>query len=354
MTTDLRTKPDAATAMHAWEAFWRGERRQPLVAAVLPKPGVEVVDKPNPYLWGPDLDIDAFTTQAQRWAETHDFLGAALPFLYLEFAADQFATFLGADLTFPNPGEGGWPIHTVADCPLSEVHIEFSPSGRWWDLIARLAAALTDRCGDSLLLAGPTLSANLDVLVALRGAQTVLMDLIDAPEEMKRVLSEICTAQAQAVAALGDLLDYEHRGSINRHGMYSRGPINVLQCDFSCMISTDMFREFLVPCLEAEMATYAAVEYHLDGPGALHHLEALCALDRLDIVQWVPGAADEHRDWSDLYRRIDALGKGQIRGGRAEALERWAGELTTRRLFWNLGGADRRQAEAVLARYAEG
>lgn len=352
MNLDLVTKPDFSRVAEEWQRFWRGERHRPLVGAVLPKAGVEAVPKPSTYQLGPDLDPQALAEQAVHWAETHEFVGAAVPFLYLEFAADQFATFLGADLKFPNPGEGGWPIHAYDKVPLWEVHVEFSTSGRWWRLIAELAEAIMDQGSHHLLLACPTMVANLDALVALRGAQKVLWDLVDCPGEVQRVLGEITAAHAQAVAAFGELLDYDRRGCINRHGMYCQGPLNVLQCDFSCMIGPAMFQEIVLPCLEAETLLYEAVEYHLDGPGALKHLEALCSLERLGVIQWVPGAADETRDWSDLFRRIDALGKGQLRGGSRAQLDDWAGQLRDRRVYWMLGTDSLAVACAAVENYA--
>lgn len=352
MGMELATKSDFEEVADRWERFWREGLDGPLIAAVRPKPGVEAVEKPSLYAIGPEVDPRAFAEQAVRWAETHDFLGAALPFVYLELAADQFSTFLGVDLEFPTPGEGGWPIHIHQETPIADIHVQFSTEGRWWRLIANLAEAILERSEDSLLLAAPTMVANLDALVALRGAQNVLIDLVDAPDQVTRLLGEIHEAHAQALTALGRLLGFARWGSINRHGMYSKGVLNCLQCDFSCMISPAMFQELVLPALEADMNLYDAVEYHLDGPGALRHLEALCSLERLGVVQWVAGAADQDRDWSDLYRRIDALGKGLILGGPRRSLDRWASELSTRRLFWNLSGGDRAEVEAALEAYA--
>jgi hypothetical protein len=94
--------------------------------------------------------------------------------------------------------------------------------------------------------------------------------------------------------------------------MYSRGVIDVPQCDASCMISPELFERFELPSLAHELAGLDASIYHLDGPGAIRHLEAICSLEKLDMIQWVPGAGQDDKDWSDLRRRIDELGKGQI------------------------------------------
>jgi len=336
----------------AWDAFWKNEWRGPLVAAVVPKSGVPPSPKPSSYAAGPDLDVDAFADQALRWVETHEFVGAAVPFVYLEFAADQFASFLGADLLFPTPGEGGWPTHPYADVALADLEIRFERDGTWWRRVSAIAARLMERWAGDILVAAPTFVANLDALVALRGANQVLFDLVDQPEAVHRALGQIDRACAEVMEAFAGLLCFERLGSINRHGMYSRGRINLPQCDFSCLISPAMFAEFALPYLTREMARQDGTEYHLDGPDALRHLEALCSIGRLDVIQWVAGAARQGEDWSALYRRIDRLGKGQILGGNAASLERWRRELSAGRLFWNLSAGSRSEAEDVIARCA--
>lgn len=131
--------------------------------------------------------------------------------------------------------------------------------------------------------------------------------------------------------------------------MYSRGRINVPQCDFSCMINPEMFREFAVPYLREEMRRLDAADYHLDGPGAIGHLEALCEIDELDVIQWQPGAGNaENQDWSWLYRRIDSLGKGQIRLGGAEQFRRYCQENRNRKLFFCLSAGSRAEVEDCL------
>jgi signal transduction histidine kinase len=73
-----------------------------------------------------------------------------------------------------------------------------------------------------------------------------------------------------------------------------------------------MFDDLGRPSLEKEIAGLDASLYHLDGPDALQHVESLCAIDRLDMIQWMPGAGHYDDDWSALNAKIDRLGKGQI------------------------------------------
>ncbi len=51
---DLEFKPDFEETRQRWAAFWNGEKLdRPLVSIVIPKPGVEPVEKP-PYTSGAD------------------------------------------------------------------------------------------------------------------------------------------------------------------------------------------------------------------------------------------------------------------------------------------------------------
>ena len=225
---ELEFKKDFAAARVNWDYFWCGKLARPAVAAVIPKPGVTPVAKP-PYAAGHAGDFAPVMDQIEQWAATHDFLGEAMPYYYLEFAADQFATFLGCDLTFPSPDAGGWPTHIYADVPLSDIEIAFKPASPWWQRVADFAGQLMARFEGRLLIAGPTLVANLDALVALRGAETVLLDLLESPDEVTRCLRDITVAHGKVLDELATLLKMNRWGSITRHGMYSSGRITVPQ-----------------------------------------------------------------------------------------------------------------------------
>jgi len=321
-TMELEYKPDFEAAATQWAKFWQGQNTRPMVQAVLDRPGMTPIEKP-PYASGSTGDFAPIIDQLLGWARSHQFLGEAIPFFYLEFAADHFAALLGADLEFAPGDPAGWAVPCINDLAAADIH--FDREGKWWKRTVAFAQALRARCDGKLLIASNTLCSNLDALAALYGSQNLLMAMVEDPDAVHRALAQIDAAHAEVLAALGELLDYKRWGSINRHGMYARGPINVPQCDFSCMISQDMFRQFALPYLRNEMRRYDGVEYHLDGPDAIRHLEALCETEELDLIQWVAGAgAGETRDWTGLYDRIDVLGKGQRRGGNTrEIVQIW-------------------------------
>jgi 5-methyltetrahydrofolate--homocysteine methyltransferase len=344
---ELAYKPDLGDALAQWKKFWRGTNTRPSVSAVIPKPGVTPVDKPA-YASGANEDFAPVIDQLLMWAETHEFLGDAIPFYYLEFAADHFAALLGADLAFSETEPGGWAVPFVED--IEHAEIRFDRNGYWWRRTVEFAEALRARTDGLLLIASNTLVGNLDALAAVCGADEVLTAMADRPDAVHAALAQIDQAHAEILDALSQLLDYPRFGSINRHGVYSAGRVNVPQCDFSCMISPQMFREFVVPYLRREMVRLDAVEYHLDGPGAIRHLPALCEIEALDLVQWVAGAGrGEQQDWTALYDQIDALGKGQVRGGSAQTVQELWRRYRTRKLYVHLRAESRGEVEDCLA-----
>ena len=50
--------------------------------------------------------------------------------------------------------------------------------------------------------------------------------------------------------------------------------------------------------------------YHLDGPGAITHLDSLLGLPNLNGIQWIPGAgARPTVEWIPLLKKIQEAGK---------------------------------------------
>ena len=252
------------------------------------------------------------------------------------------------DLEMGESGDTTWVRHLGT--PLDQTEIRFRPDGKWWERTARFYEALKEELGDSALIAAPTLTAGLDALAAFRTNMELLYDLVDCPDAVHDAMRRVNGAYSQVFAATAKLFEFDKYGSVNRHGMYQVGAIGVPQCDFSCMISEEMFDEFAAPCIEHEMSVLDAVEYHLDGPGAIRHLPRLAQMPKLDVVQWAAGAgAAAERDWTDLYRDVVARGKGLILGGSRDGILRQCREHKSRALFFNGWFATRAQAEDCIA-----
>jgi hypothetical protein len=131
-----------------------------------------------------------------------------------------------------------------------------------------------------------------DILAMVRGVDTFYLDFALYPAWI-----------TSAVKAMSDILIVVHEelgrmayspiartaGSLNYCGCWSPVQTLAFDCDVSCNVSGEAFRQMLLPPLVESMQRVDHRIYHLDGRGALHHLDTLLALPELHAIQWVPG-----------------------------------------------------------------
>ena len=154
-----------------------------------------------------------------------------------------------------------------------------------------------------------------DIIASLRGSQELLFDMYDYPDDIKALIKKIQPLWKQAYTIIADKL-FKKQGCMTTWiPVWCRERYSALQCDFSAMLSPDMFEEFVLPDLIDSSEFLDKSIYHLDGPGELPHVDHLLTMPRLNAIQWVPGAgsadvADEC--WFEMYDKIQAAGKGVV------------------------------------------
>ena len=133
------------------------------------------------------------------------------------------------------------------------------------------------------------------------------------------------------------------------HHCYSMEGAATLQCDFSCMISPEMFRRWVLPALEEEAEIVKHVVYHWDGPAALAHTDDILASAGLHTMSYVPGAGrGGHIDHLNLLKRIQDGGKAvQVNGG-MEQIKFMHRELKPEKVYYSTRAGSQAQAEELL------
>ncbi|HBC89669.1 MAG TPA: hypothetical protein DCZ94_22245 [Lentisphaeria bacterium] len=327
----LKSFPDVKKR---WDRFWEGKPQElrPVYALRLPKKGVKETQIPE----GGELikgDIKDIGDRIEKWAETHEFFGDLVPHFRVQYGPDHFAALLGTELELVNGNAAtSWPIHFVEDWDKTEIHLH--TEGFWWNRTIECIRELRKRFDDRLVIAPPNLQGGLDCLCAMRGAEMLSVDLMECPEAVARALRKVDRCFIEAWRILSKEADIDKYGTVTRHWMYSSGNLAVPQCDFSCMISADMFRKFGMPSLICESEVLEQAVYHLDGPDAIRHLEDICTVKKISVIQWQPGAGEAATtDWTDLHVKIDRLGKGQIVDGPAEKVLKIAERINNPRVF---------------------
>ena len=300
-------------ALEAYTRWWQGTLDRPLTRVVIPDAYAAEKRTPAPLLtqqtctrleWTPEQVIDAID-EALGWQE---YLGDAFPMVNFDaFGPGVLAALCGGARLDNSPGSV-W-FFPEEEKELCDIHVRYDPENSWAKRIKALYRAGAQRWEGMVVMGMPDLGGVMDVMASLRGSENLLMDLYDCPEEVLRLRSEIETAWREAYSdfrlAMGPKMLYSDWSLL-----LSAEPSYIIQCDFCYMIGNPMFREFVMDTLRRDTEHLTNTIYHLDGIGELKHLNDVCALDRLNAVQWVFGDGQPGpMSWLDVYRTILKAGK---------------------------------------------
>lgn len=305
---ELIHKPDAFEAQQRMRAFWAGEMiDRPPVAVTAPKSGASA---PYRSLVAPaDFDFDRAVDEFEEWASGIFFGGESFPALGPWWGPDQWAGFMGADITLMPEHNTSWikpPINDWDDFPT----LGIDPDNKWWKGILDYTKTAAQRCDGKFILSTIDTHSNADCLSALRDPSALCMDLIEHPDEVKRAIRQVDALYLPVYDAVYHAGRMSEFGSTSWSAMWSDGKTQTVQCDFCYLISQEHFREFVLPSLEYEISCLDHAIYHLDGIGELRHLDDLLAIPNLHTIQWIPGAGQPQApEWIELLQRIQKAGK---------------------------------------------
>jgi hypothetical protein len=158
----------------------------------------------------------------------------------------------------------------------------------------------------------PDLMEGMDVLAALKGTDKVLLDTVMQPEVLEHQMQQINDIYFQVFDELYDIIREGDEMAFCYFSSWAPGKMSKLQSDISTMISVDDYRRFVQPFIREQCQKIDYTLYHLDGVGAMHHLDALLEIKELNAIQWTPGVGEPQGGspkWYELYQKIIAGGK---------------------------------------------
>jgi hypothetical protein len=304
--------PDWEKRIARQDAFWSCQIiDRPLVWVTVPRKK-EVVpwpkEKTYPSFRDRWIDTQRVVELAVARALNTDWLGDSLPTAWPNLGPEVFPAFFGQDLEFTETTS--WSVPILHDWKYAD-RIRFSPDNVYYNKLKEMTRALLD-AGRGKFYTGLTdFHPGGDCIAAWRDPQNLAIDMIEHVEDVKRLLRYVDQVYLQVYDEFHDWLASEGQAINTWAGMVSTKKWYVPSNDFSCMISKAMFDDVFLPGIAAECRHYQASIYHLDGPGALQHLDSLLSIPELCAIQWVYGAGrGRASDWLDVYRRCQAAGKG--------------------------------------------
>jgi hypothetical protein len=343
-----RYKPDFEATVRRFEAFWnRDVLDRPCVVVTAPK---DDVDRrvAVPYRAGTDGSFLEALEAYDEWAEGTYFAGESLPSFDISLGPDQFAAFLGAELSETPAGQTNWAKPCLDTLETGDLRLdERNPV---WQKVLEFYRVAAEFARDRFLLNMLDLHSNLDCLSAMRGSQTLCMDLLTSPDSVMRLLNQARRLYPVIYKAVYEAGDMAARGAIGWAPFYCRGRFAVIQCDFICMIGPDDARKLAIPALAEEAAFLDHTVLHLDGPGALKHLDDLLAIKEIDVIQWVPGDGKPVTlEWMEVLRQIQAAGKGLwIHDCSPERIKQYHRQLDPAGLLYSLTVPSMKEADDLI------
>lgn len=238
-------------------------------------------------------------------------VGDALPNLRVDFGPVLLGGLLGGRMEFEP--------HTSWTHPLIDDDWSNAPDGSitdnqgLWRQLRNLMELVAADAAGRYLVCTPDLGGSADVLLNLRGSAELCFDVVERPQIVKRTIDAIYPAWRRAFALLYDVASAYGAGLIHWLEIWSSQPYMIPACDFNYMIGPALFNEVCLPDIARQVATVGRGVFHLDGPGATRHIDALLEVQEMQAIQFVPGSgAPSLRPWLDMLRKIQDRGRSLI------------------------------------------
>ena len=266
------------------------------------------IPEPKPYR---NLDQRWFDpewrAQYLDWYVAHSSLKAdILPVANTQLGPGSLAAILGGVF------EGGEDTIWIHPNPNYTDDIKFDSQHPNWLLHKALLSACKRRAQGHYYVGMPDLMEGLDVLAALFGTDRILLDTVMNPERLEHQVQQVNDIYFHVFDELYDIIREGDEMAFCYFSSWAPGKMSKLQSDISTMISVDDYRRFVQPFIREQCQKIEYTLYHLDGVGAMHHLDALLEIKELNAIQWTPGVGEPQGGspkWYDLYKKILANGK---------------------------------------------
>ena len=296
---------DIQERVRTWEKWWQGTLGRPVFNVEFTQGVSQYAQKFPCYPANTPL-VEIAKIHKER-LESLRFAADGYPRVWMDYGPGCLAAMVGGSGSAEGTDTVWFGAGAFKGKSLEEYSIRFDPDSEWTRKIAETVDICAQMLGPNVVLGTTDIGGVLDVLASLRDPQTLLMDLYDNPDEVKRLIRE----EGQAFRDCFTFFDKQiskHQSPRSCWGaLLSTGTNYMLQSDFAYMISPEMFAEFVAPELTRQCAFIDHPCYHLDGAGQIPHVRHLAQIPNLQCIQWVPGdGMPEQCHWPELIEQIEA------------------------------------------------
>jgi hypothetical protein len=287
-----------------WSAWWASEIDRPMVILQT----LDTTVNADPVEFSTDFMLHKpmaeFILYFQKRLESIQFYGDSYPNWLPYFGPGIVSGFLGGPV---KPSAEQVTVWFEVDKPIAydDLHMQYDAGNPWWRRVLEATSAAVDSWGNNVAIGHTDMGGVMDILASFRTTNSLLYDLYECPDEVIRCSRDITQAWLRYYDETYKIVKATGRGTSFWAPLLSKGRGYMLQCDFSAMISPKMFEQFALDDLTTLCNSLDHAFYHLDGPGAVRHLDILLSIKSLKGIQWVPGSGcPGHSNWLPLLKRI--------------------------------------------------
>lgn len=348
----FRLKPDYEKSLSRMNAFWECEvLDRPVTIFNLDKPTNEQMPLPTSHHISSEerwLDTQYQVELAVAYLHNQYFLGDTMPVTFPNLGPEILSAIYGCQIHFGDYGTS-WTDPILDDW--SQVDkIKFDWNSPYLKKLIEMTDALLEAGKDTFITGMTDWHPGGDCIAAFRDPQNLAIDMLTEKEQIIKLIDRISKDYFT-------IYDYFY-GKLRLAGLpitawlplVSDSKYYIPSNDFSIMISKKMYDDVFLPGIIEECRFYDRSIYHLDGPGALRHLDSILGIQELNALQFVPGAGNEgFSRWVPVYQKAQSLHKGIQVFCNLDELPLVMETLNPKGLFLQIFGMpDRETAENVL------
>jgi hypothetical protein len=232
-------------------------------------------------------------------------VGDALPQLRVDFGAVLMSALLGGQREVG--ADTSWTHAFIDDEWSNAPDWTIAEDNPYWRRLLRLVDRAVEHARGRYLVCTPDLGGSGDVLLGLRGSEQLSLDVITRPQRVQAAVDAIFPSWRRSFVELYRRSVGQGVGLIHWLGLWSDQPYVIPACDFSALIGPAHFESLFLPDIARQAASVGRAVFHLDGPHATRHLDALLSVPQLGAIQFTPGAGTPSAlAWLDMLREVQA------------------------------------------------
>ncbi len=297
--------PDFPTIARRFEAWWAHDclDRPILIGAANMNPArpitrrIELLDQPDAWLAAKRQDLQ----QLHR-------VGDAVPNIRTDFGPVLLGGLVGGRVEVG--ADTTWTHSFIND--------EWSNAPDWsirddhpmWQRLQQLTSMVGMDSPGRYLLCTPDLGGSADVLLNLRGSSELCLDAVEQPERIRDAIQALYPAWQRTFTELYRRGTAHGGGLMHWLQIWSSRPYLIPACDFNSMIGPAEFARLCLSDIARQSAAVGRAVFHLDGPGAARHIDALLEVPEIQAIQFTPGEGTPSAlAWVEMFRKIQERGR---------------------------------------------